>query len=334
MTNIKHKNRLIPIEARLAVEQAKQYIVDEARGIQKGLLCRYPKLNRGVGKYFRFATIYNINGATGSGKSYLLSTLYSDFLDGQLNSQYKGKEIIIAHFGYEMEAKKELIRMIGTELNVSYSTLTTSEYNAKEQIYNPPSKELMTAALNKLDNLAGLPIYFYQVSGNLLEMENSIAAIRQRFPDKEIVIGLDHSLLVDKLDEANEIELLANIGKWAIKMKKGYGAMVIILGQLNGNIEKPERRDPRKPEMHYPIRTDIHGSQQIPHAADTVIILNRPDKLGIALYGLKKTKTEGIIHCIIVKNRDSVTGSVWFKDELAKGQIVETSPEHTALKKK
>jgi hypothetical protein len=66
---------------------------------------------------------------------------------------------------------------------------------------------------------------------------------------------------MEYLDEKSEVELINQISRTALIMKKKYGAMIILLGQLNDKIEQPERL--KTPQLQYPKKTDIHGGKSV-----------------------------------------------------------------------
>ena len=97
--------------------------------------------------------------------------------------------------------------------------------------------------------------------------------------------------------------------------------MVILLGQLNGNIEIPERLT--KKTNHFPVRTDIHGSNQLYNAMDNVLIPHRPELLGITNYSRFNLVTTDLVHGCLLKSRFGQAGDLWFKQELQKGNLKE-----------
>ena len=137
----------------------------------------------------------------------------------------------------------------------------------------------------------------------------------------KFVITLDHSLLTRKGSEKSDIELVGSVAKMALFFKKQYGAMVIILNQLNNSIESSERI--RLPAMHYPVRSDLYLGNFIYFACDLVIVVHQPALLKIKKYGLKSISTGNLIHLYILKNRFGKVGSIWLLNLLNKGIIIE-----------
>ncbi len=145
--------------------------------------------------------------------------------------------------------------------------------------------------------------------------------MHQKFPDHKLVIQMDHSLLAETLDEKDEIELLAKLSKDAIKWKKNYDCLILFLGQTNDKMENPFRI--QTANLHYPTKTDIHGSKQLYWAMDYVGVLNRPELLGIEKYGKQSYDTKDLVAYHQIKARNGELGIVRFRQQFDKGKMVE-----------
>ena len=107
--------------------------------------------------------------------------------------------------------------------------------------------------------------------------------------------------------------------------------MVIILGQLNAEIEKTERIV--NVDLHYPKKSDIHGGKSIYMAGDTIIIVHRPEKLGIHLYGPSKFPTKDLIAWHFLKGRLTGTeGMFRMKQAFSQGTLIYPYSELTKEK--
>lgn len=136
---------------------------------------------------------------------------------------------------------------------------------------------------------------------------------------------MDHTLLMEYLDEKSEVELIAKTSGLALLFKKKYKAMVIYLGQLNDKVEQPERL--KNPLLHYPTKTDIHGSKSVYHVSDTIIIIHRPELLNIQTYGRKNYPTKDLITLHVVKSRLSgMEGIIRMKQDYEHGTLHEWVP--------
>ena len=171
-----------------------------------------------------------------------------------------------------------------------------------------------------MEKLVNDKLYYVDKVGTRQQIRETIFKFHARFPDEKMVITLDHSLLVRALDESSEIELMAELGKMFIEVRKDLGALIIMIGQLNDKMEDPRRRDPF---MNYPTKTDLHGSKQIYHAADVVLVLNRPELLNLETYGPKRypTRSSLFLHCL--KQRKGDVGLIRYTHDFAHGNIYE-----------
>jgi len=113
---------------------------------------------------------------------------------------------------------------------------------------------------------------------------------------------------------------VADTGNLAIALRARFGDMIILVGQLNSEIEQPERRT--KFELHYPQKSDIYAQSRVFHAGDTVCTVHRPELLKIAKYGLQKRPTKDLLHFQILKARHGVIGNVWLRFNQETGEII------------
>ena len=99
--------------------------------------------------------------------------------------------------------------------------------------------------------------------------------------------------------------------------------MNILLGQLNDKIESEKRLDPTNPSLHYPTKTDIHGSKQIYHAVDVAMVIHQPSLLHLEYYGKKDIPTNNLVALHVLKNRKGEQGLTLLKNNLVNGKFDE-----------
>jgi len=291
-----------------------------------GLISRWKKVNYAVGGSFRFGEIITIAAPSGAGKSYLLNMLRDDFA-GELNKNFPDKFKILS-FTFEMGADDEVIRTYSTHLKVSYRDLVSSSKKLTKEYY----AKIKGSTSKEVDNDI---IYYVETSGNREKMKATVDAFQERFPDYKLVITLDHSLLVSYLDEKSEVELVTQVAMLALHFRKTYGALVIMLGQLNDKIEQTERIN--NPIHHYPKKTDLHGAKAVYHISDTVIIMNRPERLGIDAYGKRNYPAKDLVALHVIKSRlNGTEGIIRMKQDFEHGTMVEwpKAPEQPTLELK
>lgn len=293
-----------------ALDRAKSDILEGISDEQSGLRCRWDRINKALLGSWRFDNVYMLAGASGSGKSYILNMLHQDFCNPEFNSNFK-KPFLILHFGFEMSASDEVLRTLTTLSQKSYAELLSAHKRLEDY----------EAVIQQLDVLKDRQIYYVETSGNLQQIYNTIKAFKERFSNHELVITLDHTLLTEIRDEKSEIELLANLARLEIDVRKQFKSLNIIVSQLNDKIEDPKRIANKA--LHFPTKTDIHGSKQMYWACDYVWVAHRPESLNIEKYGRMHYPTEGLIAMHLIKSRKGVPGLVRLKEKLSEGKIIQ-----------
>lgn len=293
-----------------AIFQANKKIKEAMEETNPGLLCRWNAVNNALGGCFRFGEILYIAGPSGSGKSYILNMLREDFAS-DLNKEYAHKFKILA-FTFEMSAADEIIRTYSSALKTSYSRLMSAYKKISPSYYDN-----ITNTSSKIDNDS---IYYVEMPGNREKILATVKHFHERFPDHKLVITLDHTLLMEYLDEKSEVELVTKLSMLSMYLKKEYSALIIMLGQLNDKIEQPERL--KNPLLHFPKKTDIHSSKSVFFCSDSVIVINRPELLQLQSYGLPAYPTQDLIAWHILKSRLSGTeGIIRMRQKFSEGTL-------------
>jgi len=308
---IENSKFALPIRTtKVAIQEAQADIKLGMSGQQITFKTRWEAVNSMLMGGFRMDNNYLVCGASGHGKSYFLNLLHQDLLDATLNGKYYFPFKVL-HFNFEMTASDEMLRKVSSKVKMSYGDLLSSKRPITTTEY-----ATIDAEMQKLDNEN---LFYVEKAGNRYEIKETIYSFQRRFPDHKLFITLDHTLLVKYLDEKSEVELLSELGKMFIEIRKDIGCCTVLIGQLNDKIEDPRRREP---SMHYPTKTDIHGSKQLFHAADSVLILHRPELLNITDYGVKLYPTANMIFLHQVKARKGEIGVVRLVQDFANGNIL------------
>lgn len=294
-----------------AIKQSLEKIKEHMEVLQPGLLCRWDKVNEAMGGSFQFNRIIYICGASGSGKSYVLNMLRQDFASA-LNENYHRKFKILS-FTLEMSAADEIIRQLSGSLKVSYSTLLSAYEKITQEYYKEIERTSAT-----IDNDT---VYYVEEAGNREQIEKTVEAFNNKYPEHQLIITIDHTLLMEYIDEKSEVELVSRLSRLALKLRKRYGAMIILLGQLNDKIEQADRL--QNPQLHYPMKTDIHGAKAVYMAADDVIVIHAPEKLELKVYGSKAFPTKDLVAWHILKSRHAGNvGLIRMKQQFNQGNLI------------
>lgn len=312
-----------------AADSALKIIEDERSGKQLGVFSEYNILNRAMGKYFRFDTVNLWAGLSGHGKSYFLNILNTNFLDTvNLNNKIDFVPVVL-QFCFEMSAHNEILRAVAKDLGVNYSYLLSSEYDQTTGKYNKVTDEELDSIRHAMEYYKNTDIIFYDVPGNMHQIYHTVLhqAINYRALSKKtgktykFIINIDHTLLIESLNNQKALELMADVGKVSIKIRKTFGAMINLVGQLNNNIEDVRRLT--NPSLHYPQKSDIYAQGQLYNACENVFVIHQPMLLKLTRYGTNNIPTTNLIHLIKLKARHGTVGNLWFENALHKGKILE-----------
>lgn len=296
------------------LEEALTIVQDEMSDDINVLRTRWKGLNHLMLGGMRFGNNYLIAGASGHGKSFLLNMLIQDFFDPELNSAFT-KPFKVLHFGFEMSAADEILRRASAMTEMSYAQLMSA--------YNKLTPQQFEFFQKTVETMKGQPIFYMEEPTTRYKMYDTIKRFAQKFPDDKLIITVDHTLLIQPEIGENEVQALAEFGKLMIQVRKEFNSLNILLGQLNDKIESEKRLDPTNPSLHYPTKTDIHGSKQMYHAVDVVGVIHQPSLLHLEYYGKKDIPTKDLVALHILKNRKGEQGLTLLRNNLAQGKFEE-----------
>lgn len=298
--------------------EASNLVKDGMSNQNMALQTRWSGFNRLMMGGLRFGNTYLLAGASGHGKSFFLNMLIQDFLDPTINGTFN-KPFKILHFGFEMSAADEILRRAAAMTNISYGGLLSAFEKLTPQQYE--------FFQEKIETLKEQPVFYVEQPTTRYKMYQTIKDFKAKFPDEELIVTVDHTLLVQSEVGENEIQTIAGLGKLFIEIRKEFNTLNILLGQLNDKIESEKRLDPTNPSLHYPTKTDIHGSKQMYHAVDVVMVIHQPSLLHLEYYGKKDIPTEGLVALHILKNRKGEQGLTLLRNNLAHGRFDEWNYE-------
>ena len=297
-----------------------RYIDDRRKGIVKSLKTRWNKFNRQCMGGIEPNTIYSIAGISGSGKSAFANSLESDLFD--LN---KTENFVVLSFNFEMLASKQVGRKLSYALKKTTAELYSGMNDEKAKVSNSDYDEIVTEA----KRIEKFPIYYVDRPGTVDQIRNTIIGFMDR-PDmknKWVIVFLDHTLLTRGREGEQERETLFNLQRMFMEMKKHGKTTIIQLSQMNRNIESTERLN--NPSLHFPMRSDIFGGDSVFQASDYVIVLHRPEILGIkeGAYSPGKWLVKNRIYMHFLKVREGEPKILFFTNNLKYNSIEEPIEE-------
>ena len=294
----KLNNSLPYVHISKATEEIITYIDDRRKGVSKSLRTRWSKFNRQCMGGIEPNTIYVIGGISGSGKSSFVNSLETDLFDCNPHQDF-----VILSFSFEMLSS----RQVGRKLSYRLSKTTSELYSAsnKDDNYKVSDDEFDKVS-KAAEEIKKYPIYYVEFPGTVDEIKSTIIkfATLPEIKGKWIVIILDHTLLTRTNGSENERITLVNLQKMFMEIKK-YGRNTIIeITQLNRELEDKDRLT--NPNLHFPMRRDIQSSDAIFQSADYVIVLHRPEVLGITAYGINNEPVKNMIYMHFLKKNETL----------------------------
>ena len=303
-----------------ATKEAAEYIKKRKNHEVKSLKTRWNKFNAACMGGIEPNTVYTIVGISGSGKSSFANTLENDLID--LNSD---QDVIVLNFSFEMLSSRQVGRKLSSKLR-----LTTAElYSANNDLDN----ESLTKVEETSQQIKSYPIYYVDTPGTVEDIASTIDYFYEnKAKGKKFIVILDHTLLVEGQSRESALQVISDLQKLFIKVKKLPNTTVIQLSQMNRNIETPDRIN--NPSRHYPMRSDISSADTIFHASDYVICIHRPELLNIQQYGPNRLPVNNKVYLHLIKNRDAGQCSILeFDNDLKYNNLIETIRNEEPAKK-
>ena len=295
----------------VVAQEAINYIKGRKERNIVSLKTRWGKFNKQCMGGVEPNVVMTIAGISGSGKSSWANELTTDIID--LNPE---EDIIILNFSLEMVGFRQVGRTLSNKLRRTTSTLYSSETSLDEDTFR--------RVINVSNQLKEYPIYFVDNPGTPMQVRDTIMSFYEKYvkgTNKHFIIVYDHALLTKQT--GSQLETMSELERVFIQVKKLPMTSVIQLAQMNRNIEQSERIN--NPLSHYPMRSDLSSSDAMFQASDYVLVLHRPEILGIQEYGPSHLPTSNKIYMHILKNRDAGRPCILeFENDLAYNNIIET----------
>ena len=294
-----------------ATNEIVKYIDDRRKFVVRSLKTRWAKFNKLAMGGIEPNSVYTIAGISGSGKSSFVNTLETDIID--LN---KDDDVVVLSFSFEMISSKQ----IGRKLSYKLRKTTAELYSASDTAISDNEYEMIE---EKAKEIKDYPVYYVDNPGTVDEIKSTIQFLQKTIANgKWLVVIIDHTLLVrGNSSPDSERSVIVELEKDLISLKKVGRTSIIQIAQMNRNIEAPERIN--NPSLHYPQRSDISSSDAVFQASDYVIIIHRPEILGILSYGYENLPTKNMVYLHFTKNREGDSKILRFVNDLKHNNLIE-----------
>lgn len=292
-------------------QEAISYIAGRREHNIVSLKTRWKKFNRQCMGGIEPNTVYTIAGISGSGKSSFANLIQTDVIDLNPN-----EDVIILTFSLEMVGFRQIGRTLSNKLRKTTSDLYSSETDLDDETF----RKVITVS----NQLKEYPIYFVDNPTTPMQVKEIIKCFYDTYvkgTNKHFIIIYDHALLTKQIGSV--IDTISELERVFIQVKKLPLTSVIQIAQMNRNIEASERIN--NPLGHYPMRSDLSSSDSIFQASDYVLVLHRPEILGIVEYGSSHLPTNNKVYIHMLKNRDAGKPCILeFENDLMYNNLIET----------
>lgn len=279
-----------------AARESLDYINKRRKGLIIPLKTHWAKYNKAALGGIEWHTIHLVGGMSGSGKTAFVNAIETGLQD--LNPQ---EDFHVLSFNFEMLASRLVTRKLSGKTQKTMAEL----YSADSSLSDDDFKQLCDEALKIKD----YKINYVDIPGNIAEVRNTICNFynnlnggKPKDQHKGVVVIVDHVLLVKGKAADKERETLIKLMEMQNELKKTMKIFFMNITQLNRDIENSERI--LNKDLHYPKKRDIFGSDALWQMSDLVMVLHRPEQLGITLYGPKEAPTKDKIFFHFLKVRD------------------------------
>lgn len=293
-------------------QEAIDYIAGRRDHTIVSLKTRWNKFNKQCMGGIEPNTVMTIAGISGSGKSSVANSIQTDIIDLNPN-----EDIIILTFSLEMVGFRQVGRTLSSKLRKTTSTLYSSETSLDDNTFRK--------VINVSNQLKEYPIYFVDNPTTPMQVQEIIDNFYNKYvkgTKKHFIIIYDHALLTKQIGSV--IDTISELERVFIQVKKYPLTSIIQLTQMNRNIENSERIN--NPLAQYPMRSDLSSADAVFQGSDYVVVIHRPEILGIEQYGPNHLPTTNKVYMHILKNRDAGKPCILeFENDLMYNNLIETA---------
>jgi replicative DNA helicase len=209
------------------------------------------------------------------------------------------QDFLTLNFNFETDSAMNMMKKFSADSGFTVGEIMSAEESLSDEHYKIIEE--------KAKRFNDYPIYYFDVSGTVSDIEHTVVSYYQKYK-KPILCILDHTGLITPENRESDMDLISRLCMMSIKVKKQLPITFMFLGQLNSNIEGDERRT--NPSLHAPMRSDLYGPKMLYSSMDVVIMPHRPEILKIDYYTQDEYPTKNRMFWHIIKQRFNGVGTV------------------------
>lgn len=202
------------------------------------------------------------------------------------------QNIPVGFFSLEMSAKELAGRLLANVCGINSTKINNGLIDQDEYT--------VLSSTNAFDKL---PLY---IDDRPCSFEHLVLKIRQMHRQQGVkLVCIDYLQLIDfSASRESREQQIAKMSRGLKLLAKELQIPIIVLSQLN---RESENRPDRKPRL-----SDLRESGAIEQDADSVIILFRPEEVGMTSYPVNgvDVPTDGLLMSLVVKNRGGRLGEI------------------------
>ena len=302
------------------LEEGLEYIEDRKIGKIKSIKTPWLGVNKASINGLEWGSMMTIGARPGAGKTLIVSQFLREIHKNNPTQKFN-----ILEFQFEMGPKQSATREFAAQTALDYNVVLSTEREIETFSVN-----LMKQHLQDIRDGHDNGIFRKQINRSLShpEIRKAVHMAYAEMGGKPLIITIDHSWLIKKSpDEREKISTLYNTVEMLMQLKNELPIIVLMITQLNRSIEEPTRKTPGT-IGNYPTSSDIFGGDALMQGSDMVVVLSRPAKNDIWIYGPKGyiVKDDDIfMHLLKVRNGGDDVNVLFMKAEFKKQQMIEVS---------
>lgn len=300
------------------LEEGLQYIQDRRLGKIKSVKTPWDSLNKaGVGG-LEWGSMLTIGARPGEGKTMFVTQMIRE--SRLLNPT---QDFNILEFQFEMGPKQTAARDFAAQTALDYDVVLSTGKQLDQFSYG-----MMQQYVNDTQALQKQGVIRTQINRpcTAKEIEKNIHFVYNYLECKPLIVTIDHSWLIKKdAGDREKINTLYNSVEMLMQVKKDLPIIVLMISQLNRDIDDSSRKIPGD-IVNYPTSSDIFGGDALMQGSDMVLVLRRPMKANIQLYGPKQFvvhKEDVFGHVLKSRNGSEEDNIVFMKGDMNKQRIYE-----------